>query len=491
MAYPSLLYLNPPTKKPIDHAVFEDLQLLHFIPSTLIDTIAVPCEKEDLLARQGLLSFLSEHEEARAQLAELCLLAEELTVLDRVYTSARCESEKLFVFAALADALRRFTEKASKMNFGDALSARFSEAFLREKRENSHRAMYRALEGLMPEVDALRRQVLYTHGIDNALCKDEGRRSFLARIEDCAERLGVDLPRVRTAELHTLSPDILTAVAKLHPTAFRHLKDFHASFASLYDPAVTVYENQLHFYLAILAMIDRVKAAGLPLVYPQPQATRGIHITEAYDISLLAKEETHIVPNDISFSDEEPFFFLTGANGGGKTTYLRTVGIALMLYLNGCPVPCRKAEIGEIDGVFTHFPRDERFDGSGRFVEEHRRVEEILNEIGENSLVLLNETYATTNEENAVAMTERLASELHQRRVYGLYITHQHALSDNGVPYLNVVVDRTDANRRTYKIERQKSRDGSFAADILRKCRLTPADLRERFGLREKEAEDR
>lgn len=100
----------------------------------------------------------------------------------------------------------------------------------------------------------------------------------------------------------------------------------------------------------------------------------------------------------------------------------------------------------------------------------------------ENSLVLLNETYSATNEENAVAMTEKLANELYGKSIFGLYITHQHSLAESEIPYLNVLIDKNDSNRRTYKIARQKSTGGSFAKDILERYGLTSEALEKRFG---------
>ena len=124
-------------------------------------------------------------------------------------------------------------------------------------------------------------------------------------------------------------------------------------------------------------------------------------------------------------------------------------------------------------------------------MEENGRVQKILSAMDDRSLVLLNETYSTTNEENAVLMTEKLASELHQKSIFGLYITHQHSLNELGIPYLNVLIDRDDANRRTYKIARQKSTDGSFAKDILERLALTKEALERRFGpLADKEGEN-
>jgi DNA mismatch repair ATPase MutS len=306
--------------------------------------------------------------------------------------------------------------------------------------------------------------------------------TYLERILTCAETLGVERPKIKKSEARRLSPDILQAAFTLRPETAARLKSFYEAYRDLYQDSVTYYPVELQFYLVMLDLFDRIREANIPLTFPTVREGRGLSVTEAYDISLFAKNEANIIPNDITFSNAEPFFFLTGANGGGKTTYLRTVGIAATLFACGCPIPCREAEMGELSAIFTHFPRDERFDGSGRFVEENRRVQKILESMDDRSLVLLNETYSTTNEENAVLMTEKLARELHEKAILGLYITHQHGLTDLGIPYLNVLIDRSDANRRTYKIARQKSTGGSYAKDILTRLGLTEEALTERFG---------
>jgi DNA mismatch repair ATPase MutS len=326
--------------------------------------------------------------------------------------------------------------------------------------------------------------------LTNSLCvsgnkvrmTDGGADTFLNGIIACAKTLGTDIPKVKNPESRELSPDIINGAASLNPELMKKLKEFKSEFLSYYRANIVYYRKELEFYLTMLDFTDRIRQAGIPLTYPTVGEGRIINITEAYDVSLLAKGETNIVPNDISFTTEAPFYFLTGANGGGKTTYLRTVGIAVLMFLLGCPVPCVSATISDISSVFTHFPRDERFDGSGRFVEENNRVNAILDNMDDNSLVLLNETYSTTNEENAVKMTEKLASELWGKRIFGLYITHQHSLSGSEIPYLNVLIDLTDENRRTYKIARQKSVGGSYAKDILIRCGLTFEALENRFG---------
>ncbi|MBR4881441.1 MAG: hypothetical protein IKU19_05870, partial [Clostridia bacterium] len=201
------------------------------------------------------------------------------------------------------------------------------------------------------------------------------------------------------------------------------------------------------------------------------------------DITLMAKKCYDIIPNDISFTADESVYFLAGANGGGKTTYLRTVGVCVIMSLWGCPVPARHARVCPLDSVQTHFPRDERFDLEGRFLDEQNRVERILSDMGDRSLILLNETYATTNEEKASAMTCELAEKLKNEGQFCVYVTHQKKAQETDIPMLTCVVDEAEGGRRTYKIRPQKTSVASHAEDILKKYSLSRADLEERFGI--------
>lgn len=480
MGYPSLLYYVKPKKKPIELSVFEDLQLLNFIPQRVAKSAAIPCEKENLLPRQELFSRL-EGRDAREKYKELYSVSCVLKDLNGAYKEADTDVEKSFIFVFLCDAVREFTEAAAKADLGDPLTSRFAEAFEKERSSELYGRMCLSLSKLVSRAEQALTSSIIVSG-SSVKMTAEKETTFLDGIISCAQTLGVDIPKVKKPETRSLSPDIINGVGKLRPELLSELKSFKYEFEAFYRPAITYYRKEIEFYLTMLDFIDRIREAGIPLTYPTVADGRMININEAYDVSLLAKNEKNIVPNDISFTISEPFYFLTGANGGGKTTYLRTVGIAVIMFLLGCPVPCVSATISDISSVFTHFPRDERFDGSGRFVEENNRVNAILEAMDESSLVLLNETYSTTNEENAVYMTEKLANEIYGKNIFGLYITHQHGLSETEIPYLNVLIDKDDENRRTFKIARQKSVGGSYAKDILIRCGLTYEALVERFG---------
>jgi len=158
------------------------------------------------------------------------------------------------------------------------------------------------------------------------------------------------------------------------------------------------------------------------------------------------------------------------------------VGVTVLLFLAGCPTPCVSAELYPLDGVYTHFRRDERFNNAGRGVEEQLRVDEVLAECGDSSLILLNETYSTTSEETAIERTVRLAERIYHSGCFGIFVTHMHGVGETDIPYLNVLIDREDSNRRTFKVARQSSVRSSYAQDILKKYALTAEELRLRFG---------
>ena len=480
MAYPSLLYYVKPKKKPMSLSVFEDLQLLNFIPKRVAKAASVPCGRENITARQELFKALSDSASVE-RYRELFDISCELHRLDKAFGEAGTETEKCLIFFFICERVRAFTLLAAESGLSDPMTKRFASAFVKSKESEQFIKMSGELDRLLPRAEETLTVSLEVSGQSVRVDSDISV-TFMQRIRACAETLGVSEPKVKNPENRGISPDILTSMGKLRVELMKEFKAFKSEFLSFYEPSIVYYRKEIEFYLTMVSLLQRIREVGIPLTYPTVAEGRVVNITEAYDVSLLAKNETDIVPNDISFTEEEPFYILTGANGGGKTTYLRTVGIALVLFLLGCPLPCRAATVGDLSSVFTHFPRDERFDGSGRFVEENNRVNAILEAMDENSVVLLNETYSTTNEENAVKMTEKLANELYGKRIFGLYITHQHGLSESEIPYLNVLIDVNDENRRTFKIAKQKSVGGSYAKDILIRCGLTVEALEARFG---------
>ena len=228
-------------------------------------------------------------------------------------------------------------------------------------------------------------------------------------------------------------------------------------------------------------MIQRAAKIGVPhSIATIAQAPRYV-ARELYDVSLLAKNCENIVPNDADFTQSEPFCFLLGANGGGKTTYLRALGVNLVLFLAGCPIFAKEAEIYPFDIVLSHFPMDERFDHIGRLDEERKRTEEMLN-LAENKSAFLffNETFSGTDDKRGFDLLTDTAAKIEGSKHFGLYVTHFYEVMSLDYPVLSAEVDLSDANKRTFRIVRSKGSASSYAADILKKYRLDKDSLESR-----------
>ena len=95
-----------------------------------------------------------------------------------------------------------------------------------------------------------------------------------------------------------------------------------------------------------------------------------------------------------------PGILITGENNSGKTVYLRSVGMAQLLFQAGLPVPCESARMRILCAVHTCYAAAEKEfvsgNDAGSFEQEVRVLSQLAERIQPNSLLLLNEVFQTT-----------------------------------------------------------------------------------------------
>ncbi len=478
MKYPSLLFTEKASGRTVSRQTFEDLKLTQLLSDNAAEAMRVLCRREDIPVRQELFRSLLSSSALKKAFAELAAKAEDISRLFAALKAAECVNERNYIFVSLYAAASEFSRAASEVKGAGTLLERFASFFksvTEATRGNAERAA--ELRGRIREINDT---VFIAEG-DRLRIKAERSDGLCARLIGAARELGIAEPKMPVKCRMRPEARIINAAAALRPEDFASFADFYDRCSEEYDEAMLSYGYELNFYIEAAALFEKAEKAGLPLAWPEVSEEKIINVKSLRDITLLAKNEDSIVPNDVSFSDEEPFFFLTGANGGGKTTYLRALGIAVLFFLSGCPVTADSAEIWPFGCVFTHFPRDERFEGEGRFADERRRADEIMEAQKGNSLVLLNETFSTTNEQLGAECIDELSEKLYGSGSFALYITHQQCGMQSRLPCLAVVVDGEDGNRRTYRIRRALNTEGSYAADILRRYGLDRESLEKRF----------
>ena len=114
--------------------------------------------------------------------------------------------------------------------------------------------------------------------------------------------------------------------------------------------------------------------------------------------------------------DGKPLVVITGANRGGKSTFLRSVGLAHLMMQCGMFVPAEAFRANVCSGIFTHFKREEDATmQSGKLDEELSRMSTIVDAIVPGSIVLLNESFASTNEREGSEIATQIVRALLKR----------------------------------------------------------------------------
>ncbi len=143
-----------------------------------------------------------------------------------------------------------------------------------------------------------------------------------------------------------------------------------------------------------------------------------------YDVCLTLTVQEPLVGNDAN-ADGKDLVIITGANQGGKSTFLRSIGLAQLMMQCGMFAPAESFSCNICDGVFTHYKREEDVNmQSGKLDEELGRMSDIVDHITPNALVLCNESFAATNEREGSEIARQITSALLERGIKMFFVTH-------------------------------------------------------------------
>ena len=185
-------------------------------------------------------------------------------------------------------------------------------------------------------------------------------------------------------------------------------------------------KTELAFYIGCLNLHEKLASMGAPTSFPQPQAPgfREYHSTGLYDICLALMMGRSVVGNMLH-ADGKSLVIITGANQGGKSCFLRGLGLAQMMMHCGMFVAAESFSAELCTGLFTHFKREEDVTmKSGKLDEELARISDIVDYVTPNSLLLFNESFAATNEREGSEIARQIVSALLEKRIRIFFVTH-------------------------------------------------------------------
>lgn len=193
-----------------------------------------------------------------------------------------------------------------------------------------------------------------------------------------------------------------------------------------------------------------------------------------YDLSMAIYTRSKPISNDMETQDRN-LFVITGANQGGKSTYLRSIGIAQIMLQSGMFVPADYYCNRVYDGIFSHFTRrEDTAMNSGKLDEELKRMSRILDEVTPDTLVLLNESFATTTEREGSQIATDVVNALYENGTMIIMVTHLfeftkaiYARKLKQAMFLSA--ERRPDGTRTFKILEKEPERTSYGLDLYEK----------------------
>lgn len=230
--------------------------------------------------------------------------------------------------------------------------------------------------------------------------------------------------------------------------------------------------RELGFYLACLNLQQGLVEAGQPMCVPSPSPVTEplLHAEGLYEPMLVLRGERQPVGSDVT-ADGAWLVVITGANQGGKSTFLRSLGCAQLMMQCGMFVAARSFASACTTAVHTHFKREEDESmAMGKFDEELSRMSLLVDRIRPGALVLCNESFSSTNEREAALVGGDVVLGLLHSGVRVHLVTHMYALaqrlSDEAPGSWFGRADRLEDGRRTFEIVPGAPLRTSFAEDL-------------------------
>lgn len=379
----------------------------------------------------------------------------------------------------------------------ETLHSRGLTAFCRRLEEEFGEEQEQRIRGILSDI------IFYCDGQQEYSLKgsDSRRESISRMVLDCNVGEGMKLGRICLEEVATVTrkfkkrrgemtirEKVMTALAQ-EPTLIlknvdllEDLKQLNEqitvyimdSFRPMMEELKSFFEElyeQTAFYQACSNLFTRCRHSHIRLCFPEAGSREELRFQGLMEFCMAVYRGQLPVGNDCD-GDGKKLLVVTGANQGGKSTFLRSIGIAQIMLQCGMPVCAEAFTSGIFPHLFTHFTRrEDSAMNSGRLDEELGRIDGIIRHLGEGSMVLLNESFATTTEEEGSVIADDVIRAMVEAGVKVLTVTHLLAFArkmyERHLPEAAfLTAQRKEDGTRTYKMIAGEPELTSFGLDL-------------------------
>jgi DNA mismatch repair ATPase MutS len=268
----------------------------------------------------------------------------------------------------------------------------------------------------------------------------------------------------------------MTALSELEDRALNNVADALARSVDHVLDFLRMLRTEVGFYVGCLNLADALSAIGTATTIPEvvPVDETALDAGGLYDVSLALTLTRPVVANDVHGGGKS-LVVVTGANQGGKSTFLRSLGLAQLMAQCGMFVAADGYRANICTGVFTHYKREEdETMQSGKLDEELARMSEIADHIRAGCLLLCNESFSSTNEREGSQIARQVIDAMLAEHIKVVFVTHLYDLAAGyyerrSDTTLFLRAPRGEDGARPFRLEEAEPLPTSYGADTYRK----------------------
>ncbi|HEX2869378.1 MAG TPA: hypothetical protein VHO03_20205 [Ignavibacteriales bacterium] len=276
-----------------------------------------------------------------------------------------------------------------------------------------------------------------------------------------------------TYQLHPRDEAGARALSELQNQGINNASNVIAQAADHILSFFQALRTELAFYIGGLNLQRHLKELQEPVCFPYPldRSQNDISFSGLYDVGLALNTGRKVISNELDDRGKN-IIIITGANTGGKSTFLRSIGIAQLMMQSGMFAPAEKFASGICSSVITHFRRGEDTAmESGKLDEELSRMDEIVGKLTPGSMVLFNESFAATNEREGSEIAREITLALSESRTRVVFVTHLYEFaheisSSNAGRAIFLKAERLENGTRTFRIVEGEPLQTSYGEDL-------------------------
>ena len=247
----------------------------------------------------------------------------------------------------------------------------------------------------------------------------DDKRNWLARLLAPA-------PKGLTVRLHPRDEAGARALSEIRDQGVNLVANALAQSSDHILSFFAMLRTELAFYIGCLNLQKHFAELAQPFCLPVPHdaGTSRLTFSGLADASLLLSGRRPVIANDLD-ADGKRLIIVTGANTGGKSTFMRSFGLAQLMMQAGMVVAAESFVAETCTGLFTHYKREEDAAmESGKLDEELKRMSAIVDGLAGGAMVLFNESFAATNEREGSEIAAQITLALRERGIKICFVTH-------------------------------------------------------------------